>query len=176
MTRGAPNPSVQVVITHESHVRSQHLVGVPLGMNGTVWSRTFRQTTPHNLITRVLTICHEKPPQSTHCVGEKTFDLIDRGCPHQNCAAIAIIFPRSRSSRWDRYNFAAIAIIASLLQARFTSIASRSLISRRDQNHRAAIAITASRSRSSRRDRDHRAAIAITSPRSRSPRRYRGRD
>ena len=34
VTRGAPNPSVQVVITHESHVRSQHLVGVPLGMNG----------------------------------------------------------------------------------------------------------------------------------------------
>ena len=34
MTRGARNPRVQVVITHESHVRSQHLVGVPLGMNG----------------------------------------------------------------------------------------------------------------------------------------------
>ena len=34
MTRGARNPSVQVVITHESHVRSQHLVGVPLRMNG----------------------------------------------------------------------------------------------------------------------------------------------
>ena len=34
MTRGACNLSVQVVITHESHVRSQHLVGVPLGMNG----------------------------------------------------------------------------------------------------------------------------------------------
>ena len=34
MTRGAPNPSVQVVITHESHVRSQHFVGVQIRMNG----------------------------------------------------------------------------------------------------------------------------------------------
>ena len=156
MTRGAPNPCVQVVITHESHVRSQHLVGVPLGMNGTVWSRTFRQTTPHNLITRVFTICHEKPPQSTHCVGEKTFDLIDRGCPHQNCAAIAIIFPRSRSSRWDRYNFAAIAI---------TTPRSRSL--RRDRDHRVAIASAIY---------FNCIAFADIAPRSRSPRRYRGRD
>ena len=61
------------------------------------------------------------------------------GTIFQNCAAIAIIFPRSWSSRWDRYNSAAIAIIASLLQARFTSIASRSLISHRNCDHCVAI-------------------------------------
>jgi len=32
--RGAHNPNVQVVITHASHVRSQHLFGFPLRMNG----------------------------------------------------------------------------------------------------------------------------------------------
>jgi len=33
-TRGARNPNVQVVVTHASHVCSQHSFGLPLRMNG----------------------------------------------------------------------------------------------------------------------------------------------
>ena len=33
-TRGARNPNLQVVITHASHVCSQHSFGLPLRMNG----------------------------------------------------------------------------------------------------------------------------------------------
>ena len=33
-TREAPNPNLQVVITHASHVCSQHSFGLPLRMNG----------------------------------------------------------------------------------------------------------------------------------------------
>ena len=33
-TRGACNPYLQVVITHASHVCSQHSFGLPLRMNG----------------------------------------------------------------------------------------------------------------------------------------------
>ena len=33
-TRGACNPNLQVVITHASHVCSQHSFGLPLRMNG----------------------------------------------------------------------------------------------------------------------------------------------
>ena len=40
-----------------------------------VWSRAFRPSTPRYLITRVLTICHEKHTQSTYCVGAKAFEL-----------------------------------------------------------------------------------------------------
>ena len=31
-TRGAPNPNLSVVITHSSHVCSQHSFGLPLGI------------------------------------------------------------------------------------------------------------------------------------------------
>ena len=66
------------VITHASHVCSQHLFGPPLRMN-----RIYRTQFEHarfnllslNLITHVWTISHEKPTQSTHCTGAKTFDL-----------------------------------------------------------------------------------------------------
>ena len=34
-TRGARNPKLQVVITHASHVYSQHSFGLQLRMNGT---------------------------------------------------------------------------------------------------------------------------------------------
>ena len=34
VTRGAHNPSLQVVIMHTSHVCSQHWFGLPLRMNG----------------------------------------------------------------------------------------------------------------------------------------------
>ena len=34
MTRGARNPNLQVVITHASHVCSQHSFGLPLRTNG----------------------------------------------------------------------------------------------------------------------------------------------
>ena len=37
--------------------------------------RAFPPSNPRNLITRVLTICHEKHTQSTHCVGAKAFEL-----------------------------------------------------------------------------------------------------
>ena len=42
-----------------------------------VWSCWFWPSTPGNMITRVLTICHEKPTQSTHsvCVRAKAFDI-----------------------------------------------------------------------------------------------------
>ena len=33
-TRGARNPNPQVVITHASHVCSEHLFGLPLRING----------------------------------------------------------------------------------------------------------------------------------------------
>ena len=45
-TRGAHNPNPQVVITHASHVCSQHSFGIPLRMNG---------THKHNLVMHVLT-------------------------------------------------------------------------------------------------------------------------
>ena len=34
VTRGAHSPNLQVVITHASNVYSQHLLGLPLRMNG----------------------------------------------------------------------------------------------------------------------------------------------
>ena len=67
-TRGAHNPNLQVVITHASHVCSQHSFVLPLRMNGmhrTQFDHAFWPFTPRNLIMRVLTICHLKPMQST---------------------------------------------------------------------------------------------------------------
>ena len=66
------------VITHASHVCSQHLFGPPLRMNRiyrTQFEHARFNLLPLNLITHVWTICHEKPTQSTHCTGAKTFDL-----------------------------------------------------------------------------------------------------
>ena len=66
------------VITHASHVCSQHLFGPPLRMNGTYrtqFEHTHSNLLPLNLMTHVWTICHEKPTQSTHCTVAKTFDL-----------------------------------------------------------------------------------------------------
>ena len=60
------------------------------------------------------------------------FHRQDRNPAPEIAEAIFQIAPRSRSSRWDRYYFAAIAIIASLSRARFVLIASRLLLSRRD--------------------------------------------
>ena len=48
-TRGARNPNLQVVITHASHLCSQHSFGLPLRMNGCI---------ERNLITRVWTFYH----------------------------------------------------------------------------------------------------------------------
>ena len=66
------------VITHVSHVCSQHLFGPPLRTNR-ICRRQFEHVRfnllPLNLITHVWTICHGKPTQSTHCTGAKTFDL-----------------------------------------------------------------------------------------------------
>ena len=74
-TRRAPNPNLQVVITHALHVYSQHSFGLPLRMNGmyrtqfdhvrldflslVIWSRVF---------------CHVKLPQST-TMEQNHFDL-----------------------------------------------------------------------------------------------------
>ena len=64
-TRGARNPNLQVVITHASHVCSQHSFGLPLRMNGmhrtqfdharldllslVIWSRVFWLSVTWNL-------------------------------------------------------------------------------------------------------------------------------
>ena len=68
-TRGTRNRNVQVVISHASHVCSQHSFALPLRRNRNaqklIWSRVFRASTPRNLITRVLNICHVKFTQST---------------------------------------------------------------------------------------------------------------
>ena len=67
-TRGECNPNLEVVITHASHVCSQHSFVLPLRMNGmhrTQFDHAFWPFTPRNLIMRVLTICHLKPMQST---------------------------------------------------------------------------------------------------------------
>ena len=63
-----------------SHLSSQHLFDLPLRIlkwnaQKGVWSCAFWPSTSCNLILHVLTICHEKPTQSTHCVGAKTFNL-----------------------------------------------------------------------------------------------------
>ena len=39
------------------------------------WSHVFQPSTPRYLIMCVLTICHDKPAQSTHCIVAKAFDL-----------------------------------------------------------------------------------------------------
>ena len=75
-TRRAPNPNLQVVITHALHVYSQHSFGLPLRMNGmyrtqfdhvrldflslVIWSRVF---------------CHVKLPQST-TTEQNRFDFL----------------------------------------------------------------------------------------------------
>ena len=71
-------PAKSLVITHASHVCSQHLFGPPLRMNRiyrTQFEHARFNLLPLNLITHVWTICHKKPTQSTHCTGAKTFDL-----------------------------------------------------------------------------------------------------
>ena len=71
-------PAKSLVITHASHVCSYHLFGPPLRMNRiyrTQFEHARFNLLPLNLITHVWTICHEKPTQSTHCTGAKTFDL-----------------------------------------------------------------------------------------------------
>ena len=59
---GTCNPNLQVVIMHASHVCIQHSFGLPLTMNGrqknAIWLRVFQPSTPRNLISWVLTICH----------------------------------------------------------------------------------------------------------------------
>ena len=72
-TRGAGNPNLQVVITHASHVCTQHSFGLPLRMNGMPKTQ-LRPCTPRNLITRVLTICYVKLTQST-VLEQKRLDL-----------------------------------------------------------------------------------------------------
>ena len=52
VTRGAHNPNLQVVITHASHVCSQHLSGLPLRMNG--MHRTLFNPTPLDLLSLVI--------------------------------------------------------------------------------------------------------------------------
>ena len=59
----ARSPNVYVVITHASHVCSQHLFGLSLRKSGM-----------HGEITRVLTICHLKPTQSM-ATEQNNFDL-----------------------------------------------------------------------------------------------------
>ena len=69
-TRGARNPNLQVVITHASHVCSQHSFGLPRRMCGMHrmhfdHARLDLLSLVFLLITRVLTICHVKLTQST---------------------------------------------------------------------------------------------------------------
>ena len=68
-TRGARNPNLQVVITHASHVCSQHEPAF-------VWNslHAFGPSITRNLITRVLTICQVKLTEST-ALKQKRFDL-----------------------------------------------------------------------------------------------------
>ena len=62
-TRGARNPNLQVVITHASHVCSQHLFGLPPIMDG-VFTTQFDPSIPSNLIARGLTIGQKKKNRS----------------------------------------------------------------------------------------------------------------
>ena len=73
-TRGACNPNLQVVITHVSHVGSQHSFGLPLRMSGMYITQFDHARLDLLLITRVLTICHVKLTQST-ALKQKRFDL-----------------------------------------------------------------------------------------------------
>ena len=66
------------VVTHASHVRSQHSFALPLSMNG-MHKTQFDHghldlLLSSNLNTRVLTICHVKLMQST-ALEQKRFDL-----------------------------------------------------------------------------------------------------
>ena len=70
-----PAIHLQVVITHASHVCSQHSFGLPLRMYGMhITQHVFEPSITRNLITRVLTICHAKLRQST-ALGQKRFEL-----------------------------------------------------------------------------------------------------
>ena len=77
-TRGARNPKLQVVITHASHVCSHHSFGLQLrnewNAQNAIWSRAFGPSITRYLSTRVLTICHVKPMQST-AMQQKRFDI-----------------------------------------------------------------------------------------------------
>ena len=70
-TRGARNPNLQVVITHASHICTQHSFRLPVRMNGmhksqnAILLHAFRPSTPRNLITSVLTICQVQLTQRT---------------------------------------------------------------------------------------------------------------
>ena len=70
-------PNLQVV-THASHVRSQHLFALPLSINGmhrTQFDHAYLDLLlTSNLNTRVLTICHVKLMQIT-ALEQKRFDL-----------------------------------------------------------------------------------------------------
>ena len=57
------NPNLKVVVMHAMHVCSQHLFGLPLrmyGMHRTQFDHESPPSTPHDLITCVLAICHVK--------------------------------------------------------------------------------------------------------------------
>ena len=80
-TRGARNPNLQVLITHVSHVCSQHSFGLLLrmyGMHRTHFDHACLDVLSYTriLITRVLTYCHGhvKRTQST-ALKQKRFDL-----------------------------------------------------------------------------------------------------
>ena len=72
-TRRARNPNLHIVITHALHVCSQHSFGLPLRMDG-MHRTQFGLSITRNLVTRVLTICHVKLPQST-TMEQNRFDL-----------------------------------------------------------------------------------------------------
>ena len=64
-TRGAPNPNLQVFITHASHVCNQHSFGFPLRMNG-----MHRMQFDHTCLDHLSREIYAK-----HSVEAKAFDL-----------------------------------------------------------------------------------------------------
>ena len=65
VTREAPNPNLQVAITHARHVCNQQRLGFHWNAQNAIWSRVFGPFVTRILITRVLTIHHVKVTQST---------------------------------------------------------------------------------------------------------------
>ena len=81
-TRGDRNPNLQVIITHTSHVCSQH-----------VWTSIKNEWNAQNaiLITRALTICHEKRTQSI-AMEQKCFDLRSLSPALSNLWLLPVLF------------------------------------------------------------------------------------
>ena len=65
----------------EYAIRGMYVASICLDFHYERMECTFRPSTPWNLITHVLIICHEKPTQSTYCIGAKRLTL-DCCCLH----------------------------------------------------------------------------------------------